>query len=295
MDAHLVDEAQRTAQQAAQDARVEVVDATDPASLRTVMHLLDEVWGRTPPSTVLGLEALTALAHAGNQVSVATRDGQVLGATVAFLGRDDAEVLLHSHVTGVRTTAAGAGVGRALKWHQRAWCLQRGIGRVSWTFDPLVRRNAVFNLQVLAARVRRYEPDLYGPMPDARNAGLPTDRLVVDWQLAAPRVRAATAGRAATPDVAALRRAGAEVALDEGPDGAPVAHATDAERRLVRAPTDIEVLRQRDPQLAQAWSAAMRTALGGPLGSGWQVTGATREGWLVLSAARGVAELRARP
>lgn len=295
LDEQLIDEAAQTARQAAQAARVEVADVHDPAALRAVSQLLDEVWGRTPPSTGIGLELLTALAHAGNQVSVARRDDELLGATVAFLGRDEAGNLLHSHVTGVRTPAEGAGIGRALKWHQRAWCLQRGIARVGWTFDPLVRRNAVFNLLVLAARVRSYAPDLYGPMADARNAGLPTDRLVVDWQLDAPRVRAAAAGRAAAPDPAALQRAGAEVALDEDPDGAPVSHPTDAVRRLVRAPSDIEQLRQRDPELARAWSTAMRTALGDPLSEGWQVTGGTREGWLVLSADRGVAELRARP
>ena len=39
----------------------------------------------------------------------------------------------------------------ALKQHQRAWALSQGIREVTWTFDPLVRGNARFNLVKLGA------------------------------------------------------------------------------------------------------------------------------------------------
>jgi predicted GNAT superfamily acetyltransferase len=183
------------------------------------------------------------------------------------------------------------GVGRALKWHQRAWSLRRGITRVRWTFDPLVRRNAVLNLQVLGARANAYQQDVYGRMQDARNAGVPTDRLVVDWDLGAARVEVAAAGRTAEPDLAALRRAGAQAALTVADDGSPHLAATDAPRRLVQVPADIERLRHEDPDTAATWGAAIRVALGEAIDHGFRITGFTRDGWYVLGRDRGVQEL----
>lgn len=278
---------------AARRASVAIDEVHETAAFAAVSALFDAVWGRPDDAgAVLGAEALTAIAHAGGQVTAATRDGQLVGATAAFLGRsDDGVSFLHSHVTGVTEAAAGSGVGTALKWHQRAWCLARGLDEVRWTFDPLVRRNVVFNLVRLGAQVDGFLEDAYGRMPDRRNAGLPTDRLVARWQLTSPRVRAAAAGRAASPDVEALLRSGAEVVLDEDGTGAPHAHASSAARWLVRVPADIEALRSDDPDLAAAWSEAHRTTIGGAIAAGARVTGATRDGWLVVSRGDRVEEL----
>jgi predicted GNAT superfamily acetyltransferase len=287
--------ARDVADDAARRAGVEVVDLHGARDLAAASSLFDAVWGR--PGTagaVLGVEALTAIAHAGGQVSVARADGEVVGASAAFVGRaDDGTPFLHSHVTGVLPGAA-AGTGAALKWHQRAWCLDRGIDEVRWTFDPLIRRNLAFNLVRLGAQVDGYLEDAYGPMPDERNAGLPTDRLVARWALSSPRVVAAAGGRGASPDVDALRRSGAEVVLEVSPDGSPHLTVTSAPRLLVRVPEDVESLRRTDPELAFAWVAAVREALGQPLQRGARVSGATRDGWIVVTSGDRVTDLRDR-
>lgn len=274
------------ATEAATRAGVEVGDLERREDLEAASRLLDRVWGREESAgAVMAPEALTALAHAGGQVTGAFRDGRLVGATAAFVGAfPDGGLRLHSHITGVVPEAAGTGVGRALKLHQRAWCLQRGIDHVRWTFDPLVRRNAVFNLVALGARAVAFERDVYGPMADARNAGLPTDRLLADWELQGPRVRAALGGRAAAPDIAAVRRSGAEPALEVGDDDAPVHHRTGASRRLVQIPPDIEALRRRDVALATRWAEAVREELGGAMDAGFRVTGVSRDGWYLLAA-----------
>ncbi len=59
---------------------------------------------------------------------------------------------------------------------------------MEWTFDPLEPRNAHFNLNRLGAICRRYQPNLYGVTTSPLHRGLPTDRLVAEWQLDAPRV-----------------------------------------------------------------------------------------------------------
>jgi predicted GNAT superfamily acetyltransferase len=285
--------AHRVAADAARAADIEVRELHDHDALRAASALFDAVWGRPGEAgAVLVPEALAAIAHAGGQVTGAYRDRELVGATAAFLGRDGTGAgFLHSHVTGVLEDAAAGGVGSALKWHQRAWCLARGIGEVRWTFDPLIRRNVAFNLVRLGAQVAGYLEDAYGRMPDARNAGLPSDRLVARWALTSPRVVGAAAGRTASPDVDALQRSGAEVALAELDDGTPHVTFVEAPRRLVRVPTDIERLRVTDPDLALAWAVAVRTALGGPIVAGARVTGATRDGWLVLAVSEGVTEL----
>jgi predicted GNAT superfamily acetyltransferase len=288
-----VDASARVAADAGHAASVRLVDVHDTAGFAAASALFDAVWGRPGEAgAVLAPEALAAIAHAGGQVSAAVRDDELVGATAAFLGRTpDGHTFLHSHVTGVVDDATAGGVGAALKWHQRAWCLTRGIDEVRWTFDPLIRRNVAFNLVRLGAQAIGFLEDAYGRMPDARNAGLPTDRLVARWALHAPRVAGAAAGRTASPDVDALRRSGAEVALDENPDGAPHLTVTDARRRLVRVPTDVEQLRVTDPDLALAWAAAVRTTVGTALADGARITGATRDGWLVLAVGDRVTEL----
>jgi predicted GNAT superfamily acetyltransferase len=282
------DLAARAAATAAATAGVTLEDAHGRDVAGRASALFDLVWGRQAGAGgIVVPELLVALAHAGSQVTVARASGTVVGATAALLGLHEGEVVLHSHVTAVLPEAAGAGVGRALKLHQRAWALERGITTVRWTFDPLVRRNAVFNLVGLGARAVAYVEDLYGPMPDRRNAGLPTDRLVAHWDLTERRVQLAVEGRGVEPDVSAVRGTGAVVALDVGDAGVPVLTETDAPRRLVRIPADIEAVRASDPDLALAWGAAVREALGRPLQQGARVSGATRDGWYVLVAGAG--------
>lgn len=89
---------------------------------------------------------------------------------------------LHSHVSGVSADARGRGVGRALKRHQRVWALTPGVGTVTWTFDPLLHRNARFDLAVLGAVADGYLPAVWSSrLPDtgARStagAGAPRSR-----------------------------------------------------------------------------------------------------------------------
>lgn len=293
------EQAQATADIAAASAGVELADIDGPADAWAASQAFDRVWGRNANvGAVLPGEALIALRHAGGQVTIARRadDGEVVGATVGFVGRDHdtGQLFVHSHVTGVLPEAAGGGIGRALKWYQRWWCLERGIEQVRWTYDPLVRRNAVFNLLGLGAQAVAYEQDVYGAMADAVNAGLPTDRLLAVWDLGSPRTRAAAEGRGAAPDLDGLRHAGAETWLAVGDDEEPQLTPTEASRRLVQVPPDIERLRQRDRSAATAWAEAIRGTLGHAVAAGERITGVTRDGWYVLARPAGVTELADR-
>lgn len=288
----IVTEARAVAERAASSSGVRLADLHELGVLERTTELFDRVWGRDPSAgTIVATEILRAMEHAGCQVTGAFAGDELVGATAALVGWDGENPHLHSHITGVLPGHQGRGIGWALKQYQRWWALDRGIDHVRWTYDPLIRRNAVLNLVRLGARAIGYAENLYGVMSDRRNHGLPTDRLVVDWDLRERRVQLAAAGRPAEPDPDRLRHAGAEEALRVDPGDVPHLVATDADRRLVQVPADIEALRERDAELARAWAAAVREALGGALRAGFRISGCTRDGWYVLMRTEGVEEL----
>jgi predicted GNAT superfamily acetyltransferase len=237
--------------------------------LQAAQRLFEDVWrpgeGEPSPMTV-GL--LRALEHAGGYVAGAFAGTRMVGASAGFFTAPP-DPALHSHITGVAPGGQHRGVGFALKLHQRAWALARGVPLVVWTFDPLVARNAWFNLAKLGARPTAYLEDFYGEMPDAINAGMPSDRLLLAWPLDDPAVAAACAGRARRPAPAVA----AEAVLEVGPDLVPVTTGATGTAVTVAVPPDVEAL---GPGGRRAWRAAVRQALGGRMAAGAAVTGFLR-------------------
>jgi predicted GNAT superfamily acetyltransferase len=255
---------------------MDVRELTTTEELRGASRLLADIWRPTDP---MPYEMLRVLRHIGGYIAGVYEGGAMIGACAAF---PTAHGGLHSHITGV--SARGKGAGFVIKRHQRAWALARGMSTISWTYDPLVRRNAYFNLAKLAARVEAYLPDFYGEMPDELNAGDPSDRLLVSWHLHAPEVASAAAGR---PPAEARMGPDRVTALTPDPAGRPIVQdAAGAERIAVGTPGDIAALRVSDPSLAGEWRQAQRAALGGALGAGYRVTGFTRSGHYLLEASR---------
>jgi predicted GNAT superfamily acetyltransferase len=259
---------------AADGAGVEVRLVTEPADLRAVCRLFDTIWRSDPADAAVTPSLLRALSKAGGYVAGAYDGGGLVGACVGFFAAPTRHEL-HSHVAGVSAVARGRSVGRAMKLHQRAWALSQGVATITWTFDPLVSRNAYFNLVKLGGTPVQYLPDFYGRMGDAINADDATDRLLLRWDL--------TAEPAARPlDAAALRESGAATALGRHPDGRPRPGPADGRIVLVAVPPDIESLRRADPPCARQWRTAVRDVLGPLLERGAAVAGFDRAGWYVL-------------
>jgi predicted GNAT superfamily acetyltransferase len=277
-----LDRAARAADAAAGAAGVSVRELTDLADLARTVELFSTIWGRAanPPMTV---ELLRAFAKAGNYVAGAFDGDDLLGACVGFF-HAPAEDALHSHIAGV--AGAGRSVGFALKLHQRSWAMLRGVSEIAWTFDPLVARNAWFNLAKLAATPTEYLPNFYGPMLDTINGEDDSDRLLVRWRLTDSTVVLACAGQHAGADAQAERAAGAAVALAVGDDGAPVPGRLDASTSLVAVPPDVGLLRATDPTLAQRWRLAVREVLTELAAAGGRIDGFDRSGCYVVRRPR---------
>jgi predicted GNAT superfamily acetyltransferase len=275
-------EAALAAAAAAHDSGVRIVELSELDALREVQDLFDAIWHPAPDNRPVTIDLMRALTKAGNPLAGAYVGTELVGACLGFFAAP-AGTSLHSHVTGVSAAAQRRSIGRALKLHQRAWALERGVTRITWTYDPLVRRNAWFNLARLAATPVEYLTDFYGVMHDTINADDQSDRLLTAWVLDSEPVQQAVAGRPRTVDLAALRAAGARTVVAPGPDGGPlVTPASPGTPWLVAVPEDVEALRLRAPELAAQWRLAVRGTLGSALGAGARVRGFAREGWYVV-------------
>jgi predicted GNAT superfamily acetyltransferase len=260
---------------------------TGAEEMSQVEALEQAVWPGADTEIVPGHLLLTA-AHNGGLVAGAWTGDRLAGFVFGFLGFHEAEParrLKHcSHMLGVHPDFRSAGVGYALKAFQREHVLRQGLDLITWTYDPLLARNAQLNIAKLGAVCTTYLPNLYGALRDGLNAGLPSDRFQVDWWIATRRV----ADRFSRTPVdrggcADLTAAGAVWLIPPGPAGtpqppdpsAPVGEA--GATMLVEIPADFLALKAVDPVLALRWRLGTRAAFEGLFRQGYAVTGFVHE------------------
>ena len=266
------------ASRAALASGVDIRELAQLSEFTRVVELFDEIW--RPTIQPISAELLRAFSKANNYVAAAYDDTGMVGASAGFFSAP-AESTLHSHIAGVSGAAtAGRHIGWALKLHQRAWALRHGVRTIDWTFDPLVARNAYFNIVKLGGLPAEYLPNFYGDMADGINGDDESDRLLLRWDLESPRANAACAGH--------FQPAPLEGVVGVGRDddnGGPLVGSTEGDTVLVAVPRDVEALRLKDSGAAKEWRIAVREVLGGLLAEGARVTGFARDGWYVVQRA----------
>jgi predicted GNAT superfamily acetyltransferase len=266
---------------AARSAGVSVRTLESPGHLTTAAELAATVW-KTNTTSQLDVTLLRALTHTGNFVAGAFEDcgpGQeerLVGMSVGFVTLRPV-VGLHSHMTGTAPDRRDRGLGYAMKLFQYAWAARAGLAAVTWTFDPLVRRNAYFNLSKLGAQAVEYVAHFYGPMDDGLNSGDESDRLLMMWPI---DMRIGPPRQASDPDPDPPRDC--DVVLSVGPDGAPTRSESDAELIACQVPPDIVTLRERNPQAALGWRHALRDVMVDAMRRGYRTEAFTRSGHYVL-------------
>jgi predicted GNAT superfamily acetyltransferase len=271
--------AEAAALAAADRAGVTVRDSETVEECREVAALFESVWGRGPDGAPMSSELLRSLVHAGGSTTAAYDGaGVVQGGAALMLAAPAGST--YSLIAAARPGASDRGIGLAVKLHQRAWSLRRGLSLMRWTFDPLVARNARFNLVKLGATVDEYAVSFYGPMGDEINRSDDSDRAVARWEIASPRAvaaaDAASVGPTADPGPAPGGRGRA------GPDGAPMLHEDDA-GLWVRVPRDIVAVRRTDPAAAAQWRIEVREVFVDALARGLAATHLNRDGWYLLT------------
>lgn len=291
MDPTVIDAARRVAAAAAARAGVRIRPLTSIEEFLALDDLFVKIWGPRGGNAFVPTEMTQALHYSGNYIVGAFDGNQLVGGSYAFFGRHRGRTHVHSHITGVLPALQSRSVGYAIKLHQRAWTLDAGIDEVIWTFDPLIRRNAYFNLAKLGGRVVAYHAHFYGAlMTDAINAGDESDRAVILWSVASPEVEAILAAPPAPGTRLSSEPPGgsadATAILDRGDDDRPSPSPAGIERRpVVRAwvPPDIVATRRSHPELALAWRRALRDTVGRAIASGYQAVAMSRDGWYTLT------------
>ncbi len=191
--------------------------------------------------------------------------GMLLGFLLGFYGRNEDRHWKHcSHMMGVLPEARDRGIGQALKLEQRRLILAEGLDLITWTFDPLEARNATLNFTKLGVVSSTYIRNIYGDTLGVLNAGLPTDRLSVDWWIRSARVdvRVDPTQNAAIQQISSdlLAQAIPILHIIRRDDGLPVPDDYDlASHQPILAleiPSDFQALKAADSALALRWRLA---------------------------------------
>jgi predicted GNAT superfamily acetyltransferase len=162
------------------NSHIEIVKLSNQKALHLARNIFDSTW-KISNGTEITSNLLQAMVHGGAYLSGAFFGNNIIGAAFAFPATNNG-LHLHSHMTAVLPEFRDKGVGYALKIDQWSWAKKKNYSHLSWTFDPLVRRNAKLNIAKLGVDISAYHPNFYGDMPDALNAGDESDRLMVSWR-----------------------------------------------------------------------------------------------------------------
>ena len=265
-----------------------------PEEMSAVEELQRQVWPGSETDVVPAHLLITAV-HNGGVVLGAIANEEVVGFVFGFPGIEftpDGPRPKHcSHMAGVRPDYRDSGIGFALKRAQWQMIRHQGLDHVTWTYDPLLSRNAYLNIARLGAVCSTYRRSEYGDMRDGLNAGLPSDRFQLDWWINTKRVERRL-GRRARPmlSLSHLLRVGVrplytlqpfDVApstrTSQGGTGnllRPPEHVPPLEAQLIAAeiPPDFMALKSADFPLARDWRFFSREFFETAFAKGYIVT-----------------------
>jgi predicted GNAT superfamily acetyltransferase len=233
-------------------------------------------WGITEEDYVIPVATMIgANLHGGLVLGAFLKDETAVAMSFGFLGRLEDRICLYSQLTGVVPEYQSRGLGYAIKMVQRYIAHAEGLGLIAWAFDPLQAGNAHFNLSRLGARARRYIDNMYGARTDALNAGVPTDRLIAEWEVESMPPREVPL----TPDTFATLPHLIQTGSDPEGRYVPlyVQTGVNATRVLLEIPARITDLRRNHPEEAESWRVAVKKAFHASFAAGYHAFGLIRD------------------
>ncbi|MGI9055763.1 MAG: hypothetical protein ACR2F2_08185 [Pyrinomonadaceae bacterium] len=178
--------------------KIEIRECETIDELSECVQLQREVFA-LPEIEISPVRHLIVTRHAGGFTLGAFHDENLVGFVLSVPALLRGEKSFYSHMTAVRKDFQSYGIGAKLKWAQRARSLAENVRFIKWTFQPVMARNAFFNLEKLGAIVRHYEPNFYGTDYSTignkhENIGLDSDRLFAEWNLESEKTMALSKG-----------------------------------------------------------------------------------------------------
>jgi len=244
------------------DARFTIRPVETRAEYESCVELQRETWGRSfsdvVPVSMMGI----AVKMGGICLGAFDRSGVMLGFVFGVTGPKDGGIAHWSHMLAVRGEARNAGIGRRLKLAQRAALAEQGVDTLYWTFDPLVARNAHFNLNRLGATIAEFVPDMYGAS-DSDLHRLGTDRFVARWSLSGGTAEGRSpAGEHLGSGYPCMGKPGCNGRVPSG-----------ADMIEVPVPRDIDAVVAGRFERALAWRRSNRKALMSLFSKGYEIVG----------------------
>ncbi|HZT70051.1 MAG TPA: GNAT family N-acetyltransferase [Terriglobia bacterium] len=226
------------------------------------------IWGGLAASA----EVMLVAQKTGGAVLGAFVNGKLAGFLFALLARRNGKIIHWSHMMGVLPEYRDRGLGFQLKLAHRRIALSQGIKSICWTYDPLQSRNASLNISRLGALVEEYVVDYYGRFPSMIEKGLPSDRFVVNWQIASRHVERCLAERNRernvpnAPVINSTSRTDRGLLLNRKID---LSHQE--ARLLVEIPSNTDDMRTKALRLARSWRLQTRKIFLAYLSNGYRV------------------------
>jgi len=252
-----------------------------PEEMTAIEALQRLVWPGSE-TDVIPAHVLLAVIHNGGLALGAFVGKDLVGVSFGFPGiyttPDGPRLKHHSHILGVHPEWNGKGIGFALKRAQWQMVRKQGIDRITWTYDPLLSRNAHLNISRLGAVCNTYLRSEYGEMRDGLNIGLPSDRFQVDWWLNTKRVERRLSRRsrpALTLDHYRTAKATLlEVNTNRGfaPCLPEKTSSLTGTLLLVEIPSNFPALKAADLPLARDWRFYTREVFEDAFSTGYMVT-----------------------
>ena len=253
-----------------------------PEDMTLVEELQRAVWPGSETDVVPAHVFITTV-HNGGLVIGAFVESQLVGFVFGFPGLEstpDGPRPKHcSHMMGILPGHRDSGVGFALKRAQWQMVRHQGLDHITWTYDPLLSRNAYLNIAKLGAVCNTYRRAEYGEMRDGLNAGLPSDRFQVDWWINTRRVQTRL-GKRPRHSLKLDHFSKAELQplytplSDTSSLPRPPEHFAALEGRLLLAeiPSNFNTLKEADFALARDWRFFSREVFETAFAAGYIVT-----------------------
>jgi chorismate synthase len=187
----------------------------------------------------------------------------LIGFAFSFPGSSDGESVHHAHMLAVRMAYRNFDVGFKLKLAQRREALKRKIARITSSFDPMQPSTVYFTLGKLGAWVNVYEEDFCGETTSIADRGMPTDRMLANWDLESDKViRRLETGPQRRDIRKELKQRPVVNRLIEAAPGimnsSPVKLNCPAGQFLFEVPYNLPEIKHRDLGVALEWQGKMR-------------------------------------
>lgn len=247
---------------------IDIRRLTTMEELTYMQSVEQKVWAQPPTPT----HQTFTIVQNGGVILGAYKDDEMIGFVYSFPSFQEKQTHLHSHMLGILPEHRQGGMGEKLKREQAKVAKEMGYSMMTWTFDPLESINAYLNIHKLRAVGAYYKENYYGVLKDGINQGLPTDRILIKWDLLHDRTLP-------SPTINEDH-----LLLIRQPDGSPAhthaflsAFTHDQDQWLVAVPDNFQSLKQEEFALAKKWRYFSRDVFSKLFSTGYKVVNFVRD------------------